>query len=282
MTGTVVIGAEGTSSSRDALMWAAEYAVENGMVLDLVHATGFPSMALELYDDAVRQGAEHLLDAERSRAASAFPELETRMSVDHRGPATALIERSEKADLVVVGSHRLGAFERMFSGSLSYQVAAAAHCPVAVVPRAAGPAAHGVVVGCDGSEDSLAAIAFAADEAQRVGEDLTVVLAWQEPAMYTSADYFAADIAGSIQEQSRLVLAESVAGLATTHPDLVVHRRLERGQPAAILVEAGATARLVVVGSRGRTGIARVLLGSVSHTVLLNATGPVVVVRAGE
>ncbi len=282
MTGTVVAGAEGTSSSRDALMWAAEYAVEHGLILDLVHSTGFPSMALELYDDAVRQGAGHLLDAERARVAAAFPDLETRLSVDHRGPATALLERSEDAALVVVGSHRLGAFERMFSGSLSYQIAAAARCPVAVVPRAAGPGTHGVVVGCDGSEDSLAAITFAADEADRLGEDLTVVLAWQEPAMYTSADYFAADVAVSIQEQSRLVLAESVAGLATTHPDLVVHRRLERGQPAAVLVEAGATARLVVVGSRGRTGIARVLLGSVSHTVLLNATGPVVVVRAGE
>ena len=282
MFGTVVVGVEGTSSSRDALMWAAEYALEHGKQLDLVHATGFPSMALELYDDAVRQGAEHLLEAERFRAVSAFPGLDTRISIDHHGPAEALIDRSEKADLVVVGSHRLGAFERIFSGSLSYQVAAVARCPVAVVPRAAGPSARGVVAGCDGSQDSLAAIAFAADEADRLGEDLTVVLAWQEPAMYTSADYFAADIATNLQEQSRLVLAESVAGLATTHPDVVVHRRLERGQPAAVLAEAGATARLVVVGSRGRTGIARVLLGSVSHTMLLHATGPVVVVRAAE
>lgn len=280
MTGTVVVGVEGTSSSRDAVLWAAEYAAQRGLVLDLLHATGFPSIALEAYDDALRQGAHNLLEAERDRVTATFPDLSTRVSTDHRGPAEALIERSEQAGLVVVGSHRLGAFERVFSGSLSYQVASAARCPVAVVPRLGVPHAGGVVVGCDGSADSLAAITFAAAEAERLGEELTVLLAWQEPAMYSASDYFAVDLAGGIEEQSRLVLAESVAGLATTHPDLVVHQRMERGQPGALLVEATATARLTVVGSRGRTGLARVLLGSISHTLLLHADGPVVVVRA--
>ena len=280
MTGTVVVGVEGRPSSDDALIWAAHAAKERGWTLEMVHATGFPTIALDvIYDDAIQQGAMALLEKEAARVREAVPGVEPRLRVDRYTAAHALVERSAEVSMVVVGSHRLTMTERVFSGSLSYQIAAAAHCPVAIVPMMPPAQARDVVVGADGSQDSLEAIALAAAEADRTGQELHVVHAWQEPAMYMAADYFPSGIGEEMVEAERVILGESVAGLADMYPDLVVHRELVNDAPATALLAAAAGARLLVVGSRGRQGVARALLGSVSHTVVLHAPCPVLVAR---
>lgn len=279
MTRTIVVGVEAGPSSHDALLWAARAAHQRHEKLVLVHATGLPTMGVEMYDDAVQQGAQHLLEKEAARAREVAP-VEPTLVVDARRPGEALTERSADADLVVVGSHRLGPLERMFSGSLSYQVAAGSKCPVVIVPHLPGESARKVVVGVDGSEDSLAAVRFAAAEADRSGSELHVVHAWEQPAVYVSVDYLAQGYDKQMIDTERVVLGESCAGLAEKYPDLVVHEDLVQGQPATAVLDAAADgARLVVVGSRGRHGITRMLLGSVSHTVVLHAPCPVAVVR---
>ena len=76
------------------------------------------------------------------------------------------------------------------------------------------------------------------------------------------------------------MLAESVAGLRDRYPDLAVNQRLDKDtDPAKALVEAAAGARLLVIGSRGRGGFSRLLLGSTAHAVLHHAKGPVLISR---
>jgi len=280
MKKTILCGVEGVPSSDDALLWAARTAAQRGWTLKLVTATGFPMAAIDLlYDDAVSQGAATLLETAAERATTAAPGVSVRVEIDRRTPALALVERSREADLLVVGSHRLSAVERVFSGSLSYQIAAGAHCPVVVVPFLPTEQASGVVVGADGSADAVEAIALAAAEADWSGQPLHVVHAWQEPTTYAAADVLPLGISQQVEQEEALVLAESVAGLAEAYPDLVVHSHLLREQAATALLQVAAGARLVVVGSRGRHGVARLLLGSVSHTVVLHAPCPVLVAR---
>jgi nucleotide-binding universal stress UspA family protein len=89
-----------------------------------------------------------------------------------------------------------------------------------------------------------------------------------------------ADAVTERMEEERVVLAESVAGLTTHYPDLVVHQVLETDEsPARALVAAARTAQLLVVGSRGRGSLQRLLMGSVSHEVLLHITCPTIVTR---
>lgn len=280
MTRTILVGVEGFPASADALDWAAAAATARGADLLLVTATGVPLAAVDLlYDDAVVAGATTLLETAAHRVAAAAPGVTVRTEVDRRTPAAALSERSADVDLVVVGSHRLTAAERLFAGSLSYQVAAGSSCPVVVVAHLPGPTAHGVVVGADGSADGVEAVALAAAEADRTGQELHVVHAWLEPAVYSAADVFPLGITEQVEQDERLVLAESVAGLAETYPDLVVHAELVHEQASTALLERAREAQLLVVGSRGRHGFARLLLGSVSHTVVLHAPCPVMVVR---
>lgn len=277
---TVLVGVEDVQPD-DALVWAAHAAAARGASLHLVHATGFPTLAVDLlYDDAIVQGAQTLLEKAAARVAEVAPGVQVRSDVDRRQPAVALTEAAaDGAELLVVGSHRLTAMERVFAGSLSYQIASAAPCPVVVVPRQPEPWATGVVVGADGSADGLEAVALAAAEADRTGQELTVLHAWQEPGIYASADVIPGGITEGVRDAERVVLGESVAGLGEQYPDLVVHEVLVHEQPATALLERSAHARLLVVGSRGRHGLARALLGSVSHTVLLHSECPVLVAR---
>ncbi|MCL3860941.1 universal stress protein [Actinotalea sp. K2] len=280
MTAPVVVGVEGTPSSHDALVWAALAARARHCPLEIVNAVGVPYADYDVsFDEAVEQHARSLLRTEAERALEAAPGLEVRTEVDRETPARALTARSETAALVVVGSHRMSLAERVLSGSRSYQVAAGSRCPVAVVPALPGPGTSGVVVGVDGSPDGVAAVALAAAEADRTGTDLHVVRAWQEPAVYVSAEYLVGGFDEQLAENERMLIGESVAGLAEKYPDLVVHQHLVREQPATALLAAAADARLLVVGSRGRHGVVRMLLGSVSHTVVIHAPCPVLVVR---
>ena len=169
--------------------------------------------------------------------------------------------------------------ERVFSGSLFYQVAAGSHCPVLVVPKETGDGGSGVVVGADGSPDSVAAVALAATEADLLGQELTVLHAWRSPDMFLSGDTGRGYRDERVEEGEGVVLAESVAGLGERYPDLVVHQLLVQSQPAQALLDAAKGARLLVVGSRGLGGVARMLLGSVSHTLVLHPPCPVLVMR---
>lgn len=276
----VVVGIEDLPHSETPLEWAATAADQRGAVLRLVHAMGHPTLAVDiLYDDGVRAAAQQLLDQAAAHAHEVAPEVDVETLLDPRRPAEALVDLSLEADLLVVGTHRMSASERVFSGSLAYQIAAASAVPVVVVPGAAALDAVGVVVGVDGSADSVAAVALAAAEADRIGEPLYVVHAWTEPAIYAPSDAVISELSAGVRDEEAVVLGESVAGLAERYPDLVVHPQLVHDQPATALLDMAAHARMLVVGSRGRHGLTRVLLGSVSHTVVLHAECPVMVAR---
>lgn len=276
----VVVGVDGAPPSTLALLWAAEAAHSRRAALDVVYAVEQPMTALDvLYDEAIRRAATEVVDKAAARVRESWPDVPVRVHVVP-GPTTRVMARlSRDAALVVVGTQRLTRATRALAGSLSYSIAAASWCPVVVVPSLPDEDRAGVVVGVDGSAHGVRAVALAADEADRTGQELHVVHAFEEPMLLLGADYVPPGFAAELQDAAGVTLGESVAGLAQDRPDLVVHQHLVRGHPATVILDAAAHARLVVVGSRGRTGLARTLLGSVSHDVVLNATCPVMVTR---
>jgi nucleotide-binding universal stress UspA family protein len=147
-----------------------------------------------------------------------------------------------------------------------------------VVPRDDRPAGHGIVVGVDGSSASDAAVAFAAREADRWGETLSVIYSWYAPQPWAETS-LAVLWPGSPRDEDRLIVAESIAGLAEDYPDLTIESDVVLDDPANALLRASAHARLLVVGSRGRHGITKAILGSVSESVVWGLRSPVAVIR---
>ncbi|CAK7283432.1 universal stress protein [Streptomyces misionensis] len=137
-----------------------------------------------------------------------------------------------------------------------------------------------VVAGVDGSEESLRAVDRAADEAALRGAPLRLVYAslWER--------YEGSLIAQEVGRPVEEVIARDVMGAAERRahrrrPGLVVTTAVLAEEPEAALVNESSLARLVVLGCRGRGGVAELLLGSVSLSVAAHAHCPVVVLRGG-
>ncbi|CAL9652911.1 Universal stress protein [Streptomyces sp. enrichment culture] len=135
-----------------------------------------------------------------------------------------------------------------------------------------------ITAGVDGSEESLAALAWAARQAVRHGAALRVVHVWRfEPE--------AVDRAGDRDAQERWVretLAEAVGTVTARHHGLEVTTDVVEGDPVQTLVAVAADTGVLVLGSRGHGAVVGFLLGSVGQQVIAEATRPVVLVRAGD
>ncbi|WP_181808502.1 universal stress protein [Streptomyces shenzhenensis] len=137
-----------------------------------------------------------------------------------------------------------------------------------------------VVVGVDGSPSSYAALRWAQRYAGLVGGVVEAVAAWELPGLYgwsAPAVDFEVD-AEDARDRMRQELTDVLGADAVS----TVRSRLVHGNASDVLLRAAEGAEALVVGSRGRGGFARALLGSVSQQVSQHATCPVVIVRAGE
>lgn len=133
-----------------------------------------------------------------------------------------------------------------------------------------------VVVGVDGSSDSVAALRAGAWAASLRGASLTAATVWAAPLLHGQAQSGVPDPRAA--EAQRRSLAEAFQGNALVPVETV----LLQGAPATVLVNESAGADLLVVGSRGHGGFAGLLLGSVSMACTLHAHCPVLVMHSGD
>ncbi|MFD0508225.1 universal stress protein [Streptomyces chiangmaiensis] len=135
-----------------------------------------------------------------------------------------------------------------------------------------------VVVGIDGSASSHAALRWAVRYADLIGGNVDAVAAWELPGMYSwSGPVVDADLD---EDNARQGLVQELRDVLGTEGAASVRALLVRGNPADVLLRAAEGAEALVVGSHGRGGFARALLGSVSHRVAQHADCPVVIVRS--
>jgi nucleotide-binding universal stress UspA family protein len=138
----IVVGVDGSDSSRAALHWAYDEATHHSATLSVVstwHPAAMPmtppygSLPPEGYADQPRQEALNLLERLIAALEARKPAVDVRTVISEGNPAEVLIERSKEADLMVVGSRGHGGFKGMLLGSVSQHLVAHSDCPVVVV-----------------------------------------------------------------------------------------------------------------------------------------------------
>ncbi|MGM1017200.1 MAG: universal stress protein [Actinomycetota bacterium] len=274
-----IVGVAGADVSRRAVEWAAARAQERRGHLELITVVGGAVGAIgegPVIEEALRD-AESGLDREADRLRERGLSVEIR--AERGNPVERLVHASTRADLLVIGSDHRGPGEGPRRGPHGLRIVAGAHCPVVVVPDIDLAGRHGVVVGVDGSALSERAIEFAAAEADRAGERLTAVNAWLPVPLPTGRGVHPPAYLANMQSLAEETLAVALAGVSQRHPDLEIHRVVERGYAETVINRLAATARLTVVGSRGRGAIARFLLGSTSQEVLGSLVTVTAIVR---
>jgi nucleotide-binding universal stress UspA family protein len=288
----VVVGVDGSPGSRAALVWAAEAAARRGAGL-----TVLASFPVELY-----WGDPYLLDAEHVERVRADVAARARALVDEvrgdpalaarpgladlditvvatPGPAAAtLVHAAQGAALLVVGSRGRGAVRSAVLGSVALHCAAHAPCPVVVVhPRAdAAFTPPKVVVGLDGSEAAGAALRAAVSEAGRLGAGITAVTAWSSGTYWSDAYDVVVPPAEQLRADARRRVEQMVADADTGAVPVDVEP--VEGPPGEVLVRQAEGAELLVVGGRGNSPLAGLLLGSVALHCVVHAPCPVMVV----
>ncbi|WP_028280501.1 universal stress protein [Arthrobacter sp. H5] len=305
----IVVGVDGSDQSICALVWAAHEAERRKTPLHVVTAYTVPVFAASsmdagytTVDDAViREGAQAVIDQAIIKIASHSIEIVPR--VEAGDASGVLLELSEDAELMVVGSRGRGGFVGRLLGSVSSALPAHSKCPTVVVPLWCAPrlneagvqAPKGkgepcppadqvekvVVVGVDGSEQARMASIAAAEQALSMGLPLRVVCSL--PPFTGSLAWVPAPLdRDALHSDIMVQLKAGMAWLQSHFPALDISVELLDGPPVEVLIESSRKAELVVLGTRGRGGFAGMLLGSTSQGVLHHAKGPVLVVPDRE
>lgn len=293
MSDRVVVGIDGSKASARALNWAAAEAARTGHELEIINAIEIPTGA-DFYGvqlagpeaTALQSYADELLASAADRVKGQFPDLQVSTRSEIGSPTWVLSEASTDAAAIVVGSRGQGAFGRLVLGSVSTQLTTVARCPVFVLGEQDElPTTGPVVVGVDDSHFSIAALQFAIREAAARQVPVRVVSAFRTPALAVPVEErLILELRESEQAEAERVIkiALQQARADTELPEVDVEVVALEGAPADVILEQSKDAQLIVVGSHGKGLVRRLVLGSVSRRVLLDADRPVALVDVPE
>jgi nucleotide-binding universal stress UspA family protein len=287
MRATWVVGVDGSDNARHAAQWALDQAAGRDVRLVLLATWTVPVAPVGMgirplvlpdwtdFESGLQRSTEELA-AELSRDGVA---VEARIAP---GPAaSALIEASRDAELLVVGARGLGRVKGMVLGSVSHRCVSHAAVPIAVIPMDAPlGAARRIVVGYDASTNARAAATWAfgfADPAASITIlDALALAPWLAPNVVR--DRFPEEV-GAAEAEFRRQMAELDPRDRATHSFVLADARVA-------LLDAADHADLVVLGARGRGKLAAMIVGSTTSWMLHGATRATIVVpptaRAGN
>jgi nucleotide-binding universal stress UspA family protein len=230
-------------------------------------------------------------EAARASAKSAAERIETTgirasAAVIYGHPRTDIAKYAKGwgADFVIVGSHGRGGLARFLLGSVAQGVLRGAHCSVEVVRE--GELATGgmkILLAVDGSEFSVEAARSVTARPWPEGSEVKV-LSVVNPVIPVEALDMEPEVIEQLRNEATHLAQEAVeqAEEVVEKSGMKVSTSVLLGNPRAAIVDEAKEwgANLIVLGSHGRTGFNRLLLGSVSEAVALHAHCSVEVIRA--
>lgn len=278
MAEKILVGIDGSPGSRWAATWALEEARIRKAEIEAIYVWQIPGLAYTA-PGFVPPSPEDMAEVGERMADYAFGDtskldVHVQIRAVNGRPADVLgaIAADSDIDLVVVGSRGHSGAVGLLLGSVSEALSHQLVKPLVIVPGplAIGlpPAERRIVIGVDGSAASTAALHWAVHEAEQRGNTaLEVVVAWTAPHGHArhSLQRAATDLANRVVDD----LGEL---------DLTVIKTVEEGQPAELLLARGASAELLVVGSRRLSRTRAAFVGSVSHACTHRSARPVAVI----
>lgn len=292
MSRSVLAGVDGSEHSFAAADWAAREALRRAVPLRLVHASPqLPGDAVPARArDTLHRLGEMTLQRVAAELGGRYPQLRAYCEQTGEAPASALLSAAQGAGLLVVGARGSGGFDGLAVGSVALRVAAAAPCPVVVVPgrqidgfggrTRADARSPEMVVGFDAHRPVREVVdrAFAVAEAR--GARLRVVQAWALPAEAVSPQtlFVTEEDRATWEDQEVLRLSDALRAVRATYPQVTARTDVVLLHPAQALLNASREADLLVVGRRTDARAPEGRLGPVTHAVLHHTRCPVAIV----
>jgi nucleotide-binding universal stress UspA family protein len=304
----ILLAVDGSEASLAAVEEAARTPWPEGSVVRIVSATEVPfptqqwaaPMPAGSYEEWDRIFEERSVE-NTAQAMARFGEVagaqtEARAKTLKGDPKIAILDEAEHwgADLIFVGTHGYNALERLWLGSVSRAVASHAKCSVEIARRRKVQGVDGkamrILLAVDGSEFGDAAVEEIATRPWPPGSEVHVISVIHLPFTPTPETWALPDSYYSQLEKAGREMAESVINRAVSRlresdaereTPLTLTSEAIVGRPAETIIEMAKKcgADLVALGSHGRRGFTRFLLGSVSYAVASHAPCSVEIVR---
>ena len=283
----IVIGVDGTEESAAALAWAGPRTDTYGP-LRPVYVWDYPVAAFAPvpFGAGVAPPLEEMEEAAREAADGYLADLEfphDPPDVRRGDPGTVLVDIARDAELLVVGTRSRGPVRSNLLGSVGRDCADHTPVPLVIVPNrdapVPSPASERIVVGVDGSDQSLDALRWAITHAAPDAE-ISAITAWQTPIdgpLLYGVNRF--DIRALKAAAQSIVndAADKVCGELGVDETRVI-RQIAEGDPRWVLLDRSDVSDLVVLGQRGRTGLSHLFLGSTTTALIHRPHCPVAVI----
>jgi nucleotide-binding universal stress UspA family protein len=304
--GPVVVGVDHAGSANDAVDWATAGAAARDCSLRIAHVFRSP-LATDAYglampiDSVTRTytAAQLVLQAAVARARSVAPDSEVSARLLTGTTARVLLDQARDAQLLVLGGRGRSGVNALLARSIAGRVVRHSPCPVVVIhavdselvdspserstphvvvgvgsassgPSSSGPSSSGP------SSSGPAAISFAFHAARQRGIPLTALSSWtpDPPADFETIPGSSRTAEGA----ARRALEQALTRWREEFPTVPVITKLVCADPVDALIATSSGAALLVVGSARRGPLRRMIVGSITRTVLREARCPVAIV----
>ncbi len=296
----VLVGLDGSTNAEAAMWWAADIAVAAKRPLRLLTSYSLPVMVglgaaagymgpmltseeIHQIDAANRQAIE----AAKAKVLAAHPNLVVETYLDQGSPANALLKASEDAAMIVMGTRGIGSTHALVLGSVSYAVAHRAKCPVVLIPESSDRSKPGrVVVGVDGSKNSIQAAVWALHFAESQGRSVELVSAWHYPYAAMSPEIGMVmgpdieELRAAMKRDARKIVDEVKKQLSVAEGSRVsITTEVIEGSATEAMIDHTQPQDYLVVGSRSRSMLAAALLGGTTLALAHRSRCPIVIVH---
>jgi nucleotide-binding universal stress UspA family protein len=284
MTKRIIIGVDGSDRSFAALRWGVREAHRRECEVFIIVGGHVPVVApyyaplLSAREWEMFAAEDHkLLDRAMAEAHLVNPTVPVDGQVVDAPAVRALVDAAGSEDIIAVGAQGAGGVLAALTGSVAQGVVHHATCPVIVVPdSAAALITNKIVVGVDGSDDSLIALRWALQTARETHATVDVVHVWSYP--YQGPRTGVTEPRDLMELDAARALDNTLHAVVVERQGLTVHPVLAQGSPPDVLAERAADADLLVVATHGAGALRARIMGSVSHALLHAATCPLALI----
>ena len=284
----ILVPLDGSTLAESALPTAIRLAKAFGASLHLVRAaeaTPAPGGdSIEAQIRVVREAEDYVKEIEQRVAAEGVA---VATSVWYGRATESIVEAADvnHVDLIVMSTHGRTGLGRLFLGSVAESVLRAAHIPVLLLRTGGRPTMFKrVLVPLDGSDLAEEVLPFLTEIAGPLDIEFTLlrVVVPVPPEYVEGTRYITVENIPARMEAARAYLAPIAAGLEAK--GVRVTTELRRGDPLPEILEAAKAAKvdLIAMTTHGRTGLGRLLFGSVAEAVLRHSEVPVFLVRGAK
>ena len=285
----IIVAVDGSNSSLHTVQSLTHLAPPDEITLvhartlpDYNYAMITPELRMEVraeMEGKLQKEGEEILTQACEQLPSDFPQAQILHQVGHPVDMILKAALSAKAQLIMLGARGLGQVTELVVGSTSHRVLMHAPCPTMIIKEPLQRLKK-ILLPIEGSEDANVAIKFLALNPFRETIAIDVFSVWPQPQLawpMTLGQAKLLELHAIEEAQDRM---KSVTD-KLIRMNYTAEAKVGMGDPAfAILEQANASqADLILMGTHGRGGLTRFLMGSVSHSVLHQAGCPVLIVR---